>query len=138
MARGDIIYTQAGATLIIKWTKTIQDKTTHTIAIPDFGHSEFCPIAALKDMLAFYPGRDNDTFFKYITGDFLAVLTDSMSRKYLKKSCKYNLLCLQEIHFGPSIPTWHYAQTHPGPWDMQIGCSLALHSGPSLYLLSCR
>ena len=90
MARGDIIFTQAGATVIIKWSKTIQDrKTTCTIVIPDLGCSEFCPIAALKDMLAFYPDGVNDPLFQIYNRGSLVVLTDSMARKHLKKSQTY-------------------------------------------------
>ena len=49
MARGDIIFTQVGATVIIKWSKTIQDrKTTRTLAIPNLGCSDFCLIQALS------------------------------------------------------------------------------------------
>ena len=65
MAQGDVIFTQSGATVIIKWSKTIQDrKETRTINIPYLGHSEICPIVALKTMLCHIPGSENDPLFR--------------------------------------------------------------------------
>ena len=62
--RGDVIFTQCGATVIIKWSKTIQDrKETRTINIPYLGDSEICPIVALKTMLCHIPGSKNDPLF---------------------------------------------------------------------------
>ena len=51
LARGDVIFTEDGALILIKWSKTIQDrKNFATIAIPDLGSSSLCPIKALKLM----------------------------------------------------------------------------------------
>ena len=117
MARGDIIFTQAGATVIIKWSKTIQDrKTTRTIAIPDLGRSDCCPIQALKDMLIAYPGTNNDPFFQIYNRGSLVVLTDSMARKHLKKIS--NILDIQ-----PPL-TFHVFRRSASAWAFQHGVPL--------------
>ena len=55
ISRGDIIFSQTGATIIIKWSKTIQNRTDiRTIAIPALGKSPLCPIAAIKELLHTY------------------------------------------------------------------------------------
>ena len=52
LARGDIIFGNDQATIIIKWSKTIQDRTNiTTIHIPVLGNSPLCPVASLKSML---------------------------------------------------------------------------------------
>ena len=50
---GDVIFSDAGATVIIKWSKTIQDRVSSTtVNIPSLGASALCPISALTSMLA--------------------------------------------------------------------------------------
>ena len=49
LARGDIILTDQGANVIVKWSKTIQNRTDiHTIPIPILGDSVLCPYKAVK------------------------------------------------------------------------------------------
>ena len=117
MARGNIIFTQVGATVIIKWSKTIPDrKTTRTLAIPNLGCSDFCPIQALRNMLTSYPGTDNDPLFRIYNRGSLVVLTDSMARKHLKKIS--NLLEIQ-----PSL-TFHAFRRSASAWAFQHGVLL--------------
>ena len=117
MARGDILFTQAGVTVIIKWSKTIQDrKTTRTTVIPDLGRSDFCPIQALKHMLTAYPGTDNDPLFQIYSQGSLIVLTDSMARKHLKKIS--NILDIQ-----PAL-TFHAFRRSASAWAFQHGVPL--------------
>ena len=86
ISRGDIIFSQTGATIIIKWSKTIQNrKDIRTISIPALGKSPLCPIAAITNLLHTYPGSDNDRLFMIYNKQRLIVLTDSMARKHLKK-----------------------------------------------------
>ena len=98
LARGDIIFTSFGAIVIIKWSKTMQDrKDTCTIAIPSLGHLEICPMTALKTMFACLPGTDNDPLFRIYKKGNVLPLTDSIARKHLKflPCLKYNPL----LHF---------------------------------------
>ena len=84
LCRGDIVFSSSHAVVIVKWSKTLQDrKTFATIAIPVLGHSPLCPVAALQSMLQKVPGSNNDPLF-FSAGRW-APLTDSMARKHLKK-----------------------------------------------------
>ena len=86
LARGDIIFTSFGAIVIIKWSKTMQNrKDTCTIAIPSLGHSEICPVNALKTMFTCLPGTDNDPLFGIYKKGTVLPLTDSIARKHLKQ-----------------------------------------------------
>ena len=49
---GDIIFSFTGATIVVKWSKTIQDRvSTATVVIPYLSNSPLCPVAAIKLML---------------------------------------------------------------------------------------
>ena len=51
-----VIFGHQFATVIVKWSKTMQDrKETSTISIPALGGSMLCPIAALQQMFALIP-----------------------------------------------------------------------------------
>ena len=76
LARGDVIFTKDGALILIKWSKTIQDRKNFvTIAIPDLGASSLCPIKALKLMVHVFPAHENSPLF---------VLPRHTARKHLK------------------------------------------------------
>ena len=116
MARGDVIITQSGATVIIKWSKTIQDrKETRTTNIPYLGHSEICPTVALKTMLCHIPGSENDPLFITKKG-IPMVLTDSVAHKHLKKVS-------QMLHIQPSL-TFHAFIRAASSWVFQHGVPL--------------
>ena len=58
LARGDVIFGSDQATIIIKWSKTIQDrKNLTTINIPVFGTSHLCPVASFKRMFKNFPAE---------------------------------------------------------------------------------
>ena len=83
--RGDVIFAPQHPTIIIKWSKTLQDrKTSTTNAIPVLGDSLLCPVKALKYMLHIIPGDKNDLLFQVISAGCRISLTDSATRKHLK------------------------------------------------------
>ena len=85
LCRGDIIFAPTHAVLIIKWSKTLQDrKTFATVTIPVLGQSIWCPVAALQTMFNKVPGSSNDPLFQIFTAGRWAPLTDSRARKHLK------------------------------------------------------
>ena len=46
---GDVIVSENGATILIKWSKTNQQRQQlNSIAIPELGESSICPVRALK------------------------------------------------------------------------------------------
>ena len=117
MARGDVIFTQFGATVIIKWSKTIQDrKETRTINVPYLGASQICPIVALKTMLCHIPGSENDPLFMITKKGIPMVLTDSVARKHLKKVS-------QLLHIQPPL-TFHAFRRAASSWAFQHGVPL--------------
>ena len=49
---GDIIFSDQGAVIVVKWTKTLQDRCkVASVSLPNLGASVLCPIAALKLLL---------------------------------------------------------------------------------------
>ena len=66
LARGDIILTQPGLQIVVKWTKTIQNcNTFRTIPIGTIPGSPLCPIAAYLAYTSRFPARDNHPMFYY-------------------------------------------------------------------------
>ena len=65
LCRGDIFFSQTTATILIKWSKTIQNRQEiKTIVIPLLHNSPICPAQAVQQMLALYPGHDNAPLFQ--------------------------------------------------------------------------
>ena len=64
LARADYIPAVNGAVLLIKWSKTLQNrKDIVTIPIPSLGKSLLCPMAALDRMIQLYTVSDNEPLF---------------------------------------------------------------------------
>ena len=54
--RQDVIFAPTGAHVLIKWTKTLQDKVGHyVIQIPEIRHPRLCPVRALMELLQSCP-----------------------------------------------------------------------------------
>ena len=114
LARGDVIFSQDGALILIKWSKTIQDrKNFATIAIPDLGASSLCPIKALRLMFHLYPAHEDSPLFLLPRPTQSSPLTDSTARKHLKDISKALAL--------PSSITFHDFR--------RAGASWAFHQG---------
>ena len=85
LARADIIFGATGAVLLIKWSKTLQNRRdVVTISLPDLQGSHLCPVSALKAMFHLFPGSDNSPVFVLPRNRGLVPLTDSVARKHLK------------------------------------------------------
>ena len=60
----DVIFGATGAVLLIKWSKTLQNRRDFvTIPLPDLECSHLCPVSALKAMFQMFPGSDNSPVF---------------------------------------------------------------------------
>ena len=56
MLRQDVKFTSLGASLLIKWTKTLQDhKSHHLVHIPTLQNIYLCPVRALRMLLTSRP-----------------------------------------------------------------------------------
>ena len=61
LAIGDLFFSEQGVTILIKWSKTLQNRQdTTTISLPYLGASPLCPVAALRALIAKYLGHNND------------------------------------------------------------------------------
>ena len=143
-----MIFSSTEAIILIKWSKTIQftDRVV-TIRVPFLPGSSFCPVAALKAMIALVPGSDNDPLFATHTHDSVLPLTESVVRKHLKRVLA--LLGLQNdgytFHtFRRSGASWAYNHGVPmeaiksqGTWMSDtVWCYIHDHSPTSSALLS--
>ena len=113
---GDIIFGQHICTVIIKWSKTMQDcRKTTTIVIPASGVSLLCPIPALKNMLALIPASKNSPLFSVYRHGVLVPLSDSTARKHLKS---VSTLLKVSTHL-----TFHSFRRSATTWAFQNGVS---------------
>ena len=113
---GDVFFSEMGATVLIKWSKTLQDRTeTRTIAIPALGPSVICLITAMKAMLRHRSIHSNDPLFATLNAGRTTTWTDSVARKHI-----LHFTCLErgalpgrfsmECHYRIS---WCMAPGHP-------------------------
>ena len=117
LARGDIIFTSFGAIVIIKWSKTMQNRRdTCTIAIPSLGCLKICPVTTLKTMFACFPGTDNDPLFRIYKKGTMFALTVSTACKHLKQI--FSMLEIQPLL------TFHTFRWAASTWAFQHGVPL--------------
>ena len=117
LARGDVILQPQGAVVLVKWSKTIQNrKNTATVSIPALGDSPLCPITALRTMIQKIPASENDPLFLVPKVKGLVPLTDSVARKHLKDVCR--LLQMQ------NPVTFHDFRRGSASWAFQNGVPL--------------
>ena len=99
LCRCDLIFSPDTITVIIKWSKTLQNrKNTTTICIPALGQSPLCPFKAVGIVLDNVPGSNNP-LFQVPRGGTYVPLTDSVARKHRKK--------ISQVLKVPSPLTFH-------------------------------
>ena len=60
LCRGDVLVDHQGATIIIKWSKTRQASSQHTLVrVPYLGSSPLCPVQAFRTLVASIPAPKN-------------------------------------------------------------------------------
>ena len=113
LCRGDLIFSPDNITVLIKWSKTLQNRTDTitTICIPALGTSLLCPYKAISLMLKAIPGDSNDPLFRIPRANGLVPLTDSVARKHLKLVSQLLL-------------TFHLFRKSGTTWAFQHGVSL--------------
>ena len=124
LTRGDLIFSENSAVIIVKWSKTIQNrKNFTTITIPSLGASPLCPIDALQAMYRAIPLGNNSPLFCCDTNGQVAPLSDSTARKHLKK---ISIL----LHINPSL-TFHAFRRSGTTWAFLQGVPLQeiMHHG---------
>ena len=108
---GDVIFAFQRAVIVVKWSKTLQDRVkTTTIDILCLGASAICPIAALKQMLATYPSHQDASLFQIPHAGSLKPLTDSAASSKSLVSWDYT---------GPSHSMISVGEGLLGPFSME-------------------
>ena len=117
LTRGDVIFGQQMCTVIVKWSKILQDrKETTTITLPVLGCSNLCPVSALKSMFAHIPASKNSRLFLVYRQGLLVLLADSAARKHLKS---ISIM----LNISPHL-TFHSFRRSATTWAFQNGVSL--------------
>ena len=117
LCRGDLIFSSDTITVIIKWSKTIQNRrNTTTISVPALGRSPLCPYSAVRLMLDNTPGSPNDPLFQVPTATGYVPLIDSVARKHPKK--------VAQVLKVPSPLTFHIFRKSGTTWAFQHGVPL--------------
>ena len=120
LARGDIIFSDNEAIVLVKRSKTIQsrDKVAHVV-IPKFPGSKLCPVTALSNMWQLVTGSNNDPLFAIFKANKWSPLTDSAVRKHLKRVLL--LLQLQHHNF-----TFHTFRRSGASWAFDHGVPIEI------------
>ena len=117
LARGDIIFSDNEANVLVKWSMTNQSRDkVACVVIPKLPGSKLCPVTALSNMLHLVPGSNNDSLFAIFKANKWPPLTDSMVRKHLKRVL---LLQLQYHNF-----TFHIFRRSGASWAFEHGVPL--------------
>ena len=78
LSRGDLIFAPLGINILIKWSKTLQNKDkVKVIKVPSLGKSPLCPVAAVKQVLHRSSGNNNSPLFQIKCFDKWVPLTDT-------------------------------------------------------------
>ena len=124
LTRGDIIFSEKFCTVIVKWTKTLQNRNQMaTITIPSLGDSPLCPMKALTNMFQDLPADKNSPLFCITKKSAVVPLTDSIARKHLKQvSSLLSISPTLTFHmFRKSATTWAFDKGVPLQDIMQHG-----------------
>ena len=117
LCRGDVIFGQSKAVIVVKWSKTLQNRSkTATVSIPVLPHLPLCPVAALLAMSSALPASCDSPLFQISSAGILSPLTDSRARKHLKHI---------SVVLGLQKPlTFHDFRRAGASWAFQHGVSL--------------
>ena len=83
--RQDILFQEPGTHLILKWAKTLQDRSSHHfVQIPSLRNKHLCPVLAIKNLIKSRHLDPNDPLFAHKCMPFHSVL-DTTIRDVLKE-----------------------------------------------------
>ena len=95
MYRGDIIFDDHVAIVLIKWSKTLQnpDHGSYKI-IPKLGQSTLCPVSEIQNMIKCYPVQENEPMLVNSHG----VITQTQLRTHLRRLLIHINVCILFMH----------------------------------------
>ena len=118
LCRADFIPHSDFATIVIKWSKTLQKQSQFaTVQIPVLSPSPLCPVTALQAMINAFPLPPNAPLFAIPQGQSFVPLTESKVRKTLSS-------ILTSLGLDPSSHSFHCFR--------RSGASLAFNADVSL------
>ena len=101
LCRGDFIPHPPFATIVVKWSKTLQKQSQFaTVQVPSLGASPLCPLAAIASMTSSIPLPPNAPMFAIHQGPGVIPLTESKVRKTLSS-------LLSSLNIDPSTHSFH-------------------------------
>ena len=124
LAKGDVIFAQDQVLLIIKWSKTMQNRQQiRTISLPMLGSSILCPVQALRSLLLSSSGNSNDPLFQIFRARTRVPLTDSVAHRHLHTISA-------ALKLSPHL-TFHDFRRSGATWAFQHGVPLSqiMHHG---------
>ena len=84
LLRQEIIFASPGAHILLKWSKTMQNRTAHQfVQIPQLPNSDLCPVTAIQSLLDSRPLPPTSPLFVHEKPDCLVVI-DTTIRDALK------------------------------------------------------
>ena len=84
LACADVFFTPSGASILLKWSKTIQiNNSVRLIKIPRLGSTPLCPVKGLRKLLSLTPNQPNYPLFQIKCFNRWVPLTDTRLRKTL-------------------------------------------------------
>ena len=144
LTRSDVIFGKKFATIILKWSKTMQDrKETSTFSIPMLGESPLCPIAALQQMFAHIPVSKNSPLFVFHKNGATVPLADSTAQEAFEAGF-FHITSISTLYFPFVSKICHYmglskwgllARNHE-TWYLVFPGSVVLHQIHPCCLLS--
>ena len=85
LSRADVFFATPGIHLLLKWSKTFQNKdSVRLLKIPALGSNPICPVMAIKNLLFITPGTKNAPLFQYKTFQGWFLMTDTQVRRHFK------------------------------------------------------
>ena len=136
LARGDVFFAPPGVHLLIKWSKTLQNKDKAVILkLPTVSDVNICPVHHLRFLLHSTPGHQDSPLFQVQLYNNWVPLTDSRVRKHLKDCSMlsiYRMLISLFTHLGNQGLPWPSRVRHPCRASRPTAPGPLTLSGPTL------
>ena len=85
LSRADVFFAKLGIHLLLKWSKTLQNKdSVRLLKILALGSNPKCPVMAIRNVLSITPGTKNAASFQYKTAEGCSPMTDTQVRHHFK------------------------------------------------------
>ena len=84
ITRGDVFFQPHVTTILITWSKTMQQNNQAKLIQLPVLNNALCPTSAIKNCLKIIPGEKNSPLFQYKVGQHWIPMTDNRVRKHLK------------------------------------------------------